>query len=736
MRTRVNNYNGACRKPDIILACAFCLLAFTVPAYGSRYPSLIVGQSQWSHFTDRLIIKLRDDSSRHHIAGVSSVQVKLLDVADRVRALSIAAGVTGLRHLREMSGGAQVLELPGMLPLAQVKEMTRRLAENPDVEYVEPDLIMWPMAVPNDPYYSLQWNFHSSISEAGAVNLPAAWDINTGIPVVTVAVIDTGIVPHTDLINHIVPGYDFITDVLTANDGDGRDNDPTDPGDWVSADESSGIAAGGYFAGCPQSISSWHGTHIAGIIGAVSDNHSGVAGVNWNARILPVRVLGKCGGYSSDIIDGIRWAAGFAVSGVPTNSKPADVLNLSFAGVSSCTTAYQNAIDDVVGAGKVIVVAAGNSTIDANSQVPANCENVITVAANNRAGGLASYSNFGDVVDITAPGGDYPLNPDGIPSTLDQGDTNALNDNTYSYYRGTSLAAPHVSGIASLMLSANYEITGTLLAPNLIEQKIKTTARVFPAGTGTDCTTTLCGAGIIDAYAAVSSVVTPPTAEAGVDQDVNTGATVSLDASSSSDDGAISTFSWLQTSGTSVSLNDANSATPAFTAPQTADVLTFELTVTDDVGISATDTVAITVNAHNKAPVSSEGKLTMYEGSTGDAVLVASDSDGDILTYSIVTNGIMGTAVITDANTGSYYYTPDPDASGTDSFTFKANDGSQESNIATISVTINRVNNSATITSSRNQAQAGGGGGSMGPMTMIFGLIVLLLRRRRSFRAL
>jgi len=659
---------------------------------GGKSINLSLNQPSVLNYTDKLIIKFREESPSRHILGAQSVPSKSIKISDRVTALSVSTSIPGMRHVRELSHGVHVLKLSGMVSLDDARQMIDQIRQDPNVEYVEPDHILHPMLAPNDTYYNLQWHYHASASEPGGVNLPAAWDIATGSADIVVAVIDTGILPHSDLNGRTVPGYDFIDNVLVANDGDGRDADPTDPGDWITAGENLGNEQGGYFTGCPKEDSTWHGTHVAGTVGAVTNNNTGVAGVNWVSKILPVRVLGKCGGYLSDIIDGMRWSAGLSVAGVPANANPADVLNLSLAGTFSCSIAYQNAIDEIVTAGKLIVVAAGNDNDDAANYSPASCNNVITVSANNRAGGLASYSNYGAVVDITAPGGDTPHNPNGVASTLDSGLTTAANDNIYVYFMGTSMAAPHVAGIASLMLSANDALTGSKMSPSLVMQKIQDNARAFPTGTGSDCTTSTCGPGIIDAAAAVQAVTTAPTADAGIDQTVDAGDPVDLDGSASSDDGSIVSYAWLQTVGTSVSLNNGNTATPDFTAPAAADVLTFQLSVTDDVGITVTDSVDITVNSTNAVPVAGVGSLTTDEDTVGGGTLTATDADGDGLSYIIVSNGTKGTAVVTDVNTGAYSYTPNANANGADSFTFKVNDGYVDSNTATITVTIDSVN--------------------------------------------
>ena len=216
-----------------------------------------------------------------------------------------------------------------------------------------------------------------------------------------VAVIDTGYRPHADLTGRFVQGYDFIWDPEVANDGDGRDADARDPGDWITSADAASVT----FAGCPVENSSWHGTHVAGTIAANTNNGVGVAGVNWQAKILPVRVLGKCGGYTSDIVDGMRWAAGLTVSGVPANANPAKVLNISLGGSGTCSMAEQSAVNDINATGAVIVVAAGNSDADAAAFTPSSCDGVIVVGATDKSGTRAYYSNYGSIVDISAPGG-------------------------------------------------------------------------------------------------------------------------------------------------------------------------------------------------------------------------------------------------------------------------------------------------------------------------------------------
>ena len=258
--------------------------------------------------------------------------------------------------------------------------------------------------------------------------------------------------------------------------------------------------------GVAPSNSSWHGTHVAGTIGAATNNASNIAGINWVSKILPVRVLGKCGGYTSDIMDAMTWAAGLSVPGVPSNPNPAKVINLSLGGGGACDPVFeQPIINNVIAAGTTVVIAAGNSNGDAANFSPGNCNGVITVAATQRAGARASYSNWGTTVEIAAPGGG-----DGnyILSTLNSGATVPA-AYVLALYQGTSMATPHVAGIVSLMLSANPALT-----PAQVLSKVQSTARAFPTGTGRDCTANpaavnatvkYCGAGIIDAQAAVLS---------------------------------------------------------------------------------------------------------------------------------------------------------------------------------------------------------------------------------------
>jgi len=348
--------------------------------------------------------------------------------------------------------------------------------------------------IPNDTMWPQQWSLGSGV---GGIRAPQAWDI-TPSGSVAVAVIDTGLRSHPDLDSKRMAGYDMISNLFISNDDDGRDPDASDPGD---AD---------YALDCSSSfdfISSWHGTHVAGIIAASTNNGEGIAGVAPNARIVPVRALGRCGGTAEDVADSIRWAAGVPVAGVPNNPNPARVLNLSLGGYGPCSANEQAAVDGALAKGAVVVVAAGNDATLASDFSPANCKGVITVAASNLLGDLSSYSNFGSTVKITAPGGDSGDLP-GVLSTLNGGITLPAVP-SYATYMGTSMAAPHVAGVVALMLTRDPTLT-----PGQVLNRLQAAARSFPAGA--DCVGAVgaCGAGLLDAANAVAGVA---STRAGVD---------------------------------------------------------------------------------------------------------------------------------------------------------------------------------------------------------------------------
>ncbi len=459
-----------------------------------------------AQLTDQLIIKFVPAATAlGNQTGITATTTQAA-VTTQLQTLRTVANIE-LAYYRPMSGDAHVLKLPEAVEPARAQAIAARLMANAadlGLAYVEPDYRRQAQLTPSDPYYGEQWHLQATTANNYSGNLAEAWNVTTGSSSVVVAVLDTGIrAEHPDLVGRTVAGYDFVSDATVANDGDARDNDPSDPGDWITASES----RFGPFRGCGASDSSWHGTHVAGILGATGNNGVGIAGVAWQSPILPVRVLGKCGGSVSDIADALRWAAGLEVAGVPANLHPARVINLSLAGAGSCSNTEQNAINEVINQGVVVVVAAGNSNQNAANYSPGNCHGVINVAATNRAGSKAAFSNYGATVALSAPGGDSGSETSAdILSTIDLG-TQGPQAAGYGYYAGTSMAAPQVAGIAALILARNGALTAAQ-----VQQLLQSSTTDFPVGSS--CTPTNCGTGIVNALAALNAadnLVTTPT---------------------------------------------------------------------------------------------------------------------------------------------------------------------------------------------------------------------------------
>lgn len=409
----------------------------------------------------------------------------------RANAWGKAAGSQGVtvKEVRTLATGGTLIESDKALSGQAARDFMADIAASGAVDSVEPDARMTVALTPNDPRYSEQWDFTAT----NGMRIPGAWDVATGSGV-TVAVIDTGITSHPDLDANVLPGYDFVSDATAARDGNGRDASAQDQGDWYAAGECGQTTAGN---------SSWHGTHVAGTVAAVTGNATGVAGVAPNAKVVPVRVLAKCGGSLSDIADAIIWSAGGTVSGIPANANPAKVINMSLGGSGACGSTYQAAIDSAVSRGATVVVAAGNSNQDASGFRPANCNSVVSVAASNPSGSLSYYSNYGATVDLTAPGGDVRVTGGGILSTINTG-TTTPSAAGYANYQGTSMAAPHVAGLAALMKSKTSSLT-----PAQVESTLKQGTRAMPGG----CTTG-CGTGLSDATKTMDLLggTTPPPA--------------------------------------------------------------------------------------------------------------------------------------------------------------------------------------------------------------------------------
>ena len=480
----------------------------------------------------RVIVKYKTDSTLMRALSATDpkgAQPRHAAALSQRLGLALANGrVLGIR--------TQGLRATGLSSSALVA----RLAAQPDVEWAVIDERRYINALTNDPLLAGaqappvtptvgQWYLRAPDSTAvSAINAVGAWDVTTGSPGLTVAVLDTGVrLDHPDLIGKLHPGYDFVHDASTGSDGDGRDADASDPGDWSAANDCPGE---------PASDSSWHGTQVAGLIGAATNNGFGMAGVARNVMLLPVRVLGRCGGYDSDIIAAMRWAAGvtsdvgFGSSVTFTNSHPAKVINMSLGSAGACQPSYRDVIAEVNAVGVSVVVSAGNG-VGTAVDTPANCPGAIAVAGVRHVGTKVGYSSLGPEVAIAAPAGNcvnlsgpclYPL-----LTTVNTGPTtplaSAFTDSSKPSL-GTSFSAPLVAGTVALMLSHNAALTVAG-----VKAVLQSSARMFPTSGGDAaaaacqapnavqqvecyCTTSTCGAGLLNAAAAVTRAFDPTVA--------------------------------------------------------------------------------------------------------------------------------------------------------------------------------------------------------------------------------
>ncbi|HEY3585361.1 MAG TPA: S8 family peptidase [Casimicrobiaceae bacterium] len=389
-----------------------------------------------AHADTRLILKLRADTAKSALTAKA-----------RIAKAALASHVP-LSHVRSMALGADVVSAAGDTDAALA-----RLRANPDVEFVDVDRRRFPaQAIVNDEFLSGQKYL---TNDPASISAFSAWQTTHGSAAVTVAVLDTGYRPHPAMTGRFLAGYDMISDPGVARDGNGRDDDASDPGDYVLPSEAT--------ADCSAANSSWHGTGVAGVIAANTNDGAWTAGIDWNANILPVRVLGKCGGFDSDIVDGIAWAAGLSVPGVPANPTPAQVINLSLGGDRACPAYYPAVIGAAYAHGitRAIVAAAGNESDDVANHSPASCPGVIAVASTTTVtGNLARYSNFGTGITLSAPGGTFvPVLPTQGTLVLSNTGTTTPGDDTVKSEGGTSFSAPMVSATISLMLAVAPSLT-------------------------------------------------------------------------------------------------------------------------------------------------------------------------------------------------------------------------------------------------------------------------------------
>ena len=626
----------------------------------------VQGSPEPEQFVSKLIVKLRaSDIARTQGAAIA-------------HSLSTKAGVM----LRSVSEGGDLshVTLDAPLSLSDARAIAARLADDPMVEYAEPDVVMKPFAVPTDPEYATkQWNLlgptvmysgaitvpmgqppvpNGNAVAAGAANLPTAWDRTTGASSVVVAVIDTGIVNHPDLNNaglatlatytpggRFLPGYDFVSsDALglpnnfVANDASGRDNNPADPGDALAAGDRANPLCNDNTPN-QQNVaapSTWHGTHTAGVVAATANNGAGIAGIGWDVRVVPVRALGRCGGAMSDIADAILWAAGLPVTTAPVppvNANPARIILVGAGGKVgvACSATLQSAIDAAVQAGSVIVAAAGNEGSVTGISAPANCNNVIAVTAHSINGENASYSNVSPQVTLSAPGGGPPAslglgapldNPnwDGfsIWSTTPSGAGAPVAPLTYSARIGTSAAAAQVAGVAALIKSA---------APNATPVQIRgaLTSSARPFDDFSSCATGrqyagLCGVGMLDATRALQAAGPPFVVTPPASIAVAAGATASFAIEAI----GAENYQWVR-NGVAI----AGATGPTYTTPPLAATdnnAAFVVNMSNSFGgtTSAAAVLTVTGSGSSNSPSSGGGALPMWQVLLLASLLLAS----------------------------------------------------------------------------------------------------------------
>lgn len=513
-------------------------------AFGATAPTLAtstnfnVSALQPGTTYDRFIVTYRDGTTERVSATAATQNVSA--AASRAKLAGLASGVNtktvsalGVSHMRKLAIGADLMRTSRKLSNTEAETLIRQIAADPAVAFVAPDVMRHAVKdvratdvtpfVPNDTYYAhYQWHLRApdgtletdsslgtTVANKGGANVANAWTLADGTGI-TVAVLDTGITVHPDLDTSLGDaGYDFITDSFVS----GRATDGRVPGGWDTGDWTTGAT----YASCvdathPAEDSSWHGTQVSGTVAELTNNGAGMAGIAYKAKVLPVRVLGHCGGSDSDIADAIIWAAGGTVSGVPANTHPAQVINLSLGGGGVCTASdtTAKAIAQANALGAVVVVAAGNDGKDAANFSPASCPGAVTVASVGITSKKAYYSNFGARVNIAAPGGGIFANDASSGTQADTGFIwQAINTGAtvpaaagYIGFAGTSQATPHVSGTVALMQSSRLASSQALLSPadvlTILTNKAHAPA-VVPSQK--------IGAGIVDAYAAVTAAI-------------------------------------------------------------------------------------------------------------------------------------------------------------------------------------------------------------------------------------
>lgn len=599
------------------LAIIMLTTALTAAAFGQSREFNGTFPPRAAQESDRLIVKWRNS------ADESAAAV-------RARRIGQLKGFS-LERKGAIGDRLEVLQLARTLGPAELASVVEELRTDPQIEFVTPDLRRHIHRLPTDPLVSDQWYLFGA--QPAATRTEQAWDTTIGAATTIVAVIDTGVrFEHPDLGRvseggKLLPGYDFVSVARVANDGDGWDADPSDPGDWVTSTD---LQQPG-FGNCETTNSSWHGTRVAGIIGASTNNADGMAGSGWSTLILPVRALGKCGGFDSDIIAGMRWAAGLPVSGAPPNPTPANIINLSLGSEGACSPAYQTVVSELTSRGVLVVVSVGNDGGPVGA--PANCPGALGVAGLRHAGTKVGFSNLGTEVGLGAPGGNCVNTGGGQPclfslvTTSNTGTTTpgaSTYTNSMNFNVGTSFSAPLVASAAALMHSVNSRLN-----PSQVITLLKETAAPFPSSSdpavpvcrvpssATDlqttectCTTQTCGSGMLNSNAAVVAAQRP-FASMQAPSILNPGSSTVIGgaASVAAPNRSIVAYQWstLGVVGAAPSIVDPTSASTSILVTGNSQ-FTLRLTVTDDAGAQDTEEIAISTPVPpNVTPASGGG---------------------------------------------------------------------------------------------------------------------------------
>jgi len=671
-------------------------------ALGPEAERLVVGFRAMPGNAFSKAIKTRGQTQR---VKVVQAQTAPGDVAGLTRRTGVAMAAS-----RQLTPSMHVVFLQKMLYGADVQTALDKLRADPAVEFADVDQRRYPLAIPDDPLFAApadvattdssgrsgQWYMQTpntatvfvdgiATQDLSATDAVSAWTLTTGSSGTVIADVDTGVrFDHPDLLRagfggRLLPGYDFVGEdvnrttgvplgtFLIANDGDGWDPDPSDPGDWIdSTDQQNALFPA---SDCTIADSSWHGTRVMGVLGAITNNAVGIAGMTWNPYILPVRALGKCGGYDSDIIAGIEWAVGMTVnnpdgSAVPDNPYPADIVNLSLGGSGNCPSDYRSVLATVNSLGVLVVASAGNQ--NGAVAAPGNCPGVLAVAGLRNVGTKVGYSSFGAQVGIAAPAGncvnsfgaclrsiDTTFNT-GLTVPAGNGYTNETNSNL-----GTSFSAPIVSGIAALMRAVNANLT-----PAQLIARLESSATPFPPNSGNlpvcpnvdptsgecSCVPGQCGAGMVNARAAVTAALAPIAAISA-----DTSNTFDAGASVAACDQTIASYAWRASGGVTI---QGSAAASKVTVTTNGSAGTLTLAVADAAG-HTDESASVSFSAAGAATVNAPSSVGTAATACTPPMTVtpAAPTVAEAFSPASVTENSAATLTITLGNTNGFALT-------------------------------------------------------------------------------